>query len=522
MEDCGIHRILGHSEKAVAYMADGYARISGRPGVCMAQSVGAANLAAAMQDPHLGRSAVVAITGRHTAPMQYRNSYQEVPHEPLFAPVTKFSGRAESVEQLPHLLRTVFREATSGRPGPAHLDVAGHTGDVLMAMEGEAVLAVDEASRAYPAYRPHPDPIVVRQVTALMAKSQRPVLVADRGAVISGAGEALMRLARQLDCPVVTTLDAKDLVPETFPLYRGVVGLYGRSCANHAVAEADLVIYAGSDTSDHTTVNWTMPAPGTPIIQIDLDPAELGRNYAGTLGIQSDVRAGLEALAAAAGLSKRAEWTSRTAQFVQDWVAEVEPLFKDNSAYLRPAPICRALSEALPEDAVLVSDTGFSALWTGTMVAIRHSTQRYVRAAGSLGWAFPAALGAKCGAGGGPGICVTGGGGLDFYVAGGVPRGRRNIKTITVVNNNHSLAQGLRNLNIAYGNRISDKKEECYAYRDTDFAAIARDFDCLGLTVDKAEQFRPAFEQALKSELPVVIDVKTEFASQAPLPWVPE
>ena len=129
MEDCGIRRILGHSEKAVAYMADGYARIAGRPGVCMAQSVGAANLASGLQDPWLGQSAVIALTGRHVAPFQYRNAYQEVEHAPLFAPVTKFSGRADTLEQIPHLLRMAFREATSGTPRPVHLDIAGFTGD---------------------------------------------------------------------------------------------------------------------------------------------------------------------------------------------------------------------------------------------------------------------------------------------------------------------------------------------------------------------------------------------------------
>lgn len=522
MEDFGIHRILGHSEKAVAYMADGYARVSGRPGVCMAQSVGAANLAAAMQDPYLGRSAVVAITGRHAAPMQYRNAYQEVPHAPLFAPVTKFSGRADTVEQLPHLLRMAFREATTGRPGPAHIDIAGHTGDVMMAMEGDLSPAIDDVCKHYPASRPYPDPAVIKQAAALIARAERPVLVADRGAVICGAGDAVMKLALHLDAPVVTTLDAKDLVTEDFSHYRGVVGLYGRSCGNRTVAEADLVIYAGCDTSDHTTVNWTLPKPGTAIIQIDLDPAELGRNYTSTLGLQSDVRAGLEALAAATTSVRRTTWLARTATFVQDWIVEVEPLFKDDSAQLRPAPICRALTEVLPDNAVLVSDTGFSALWTGTMIAMRHRAQRYIRAAGSLGWAFPAALGAKCAAGERPVICFTGDGGFYYHLPELETARRRAIKTITIVNNNHSLAQGLRNLNIAYGNRVSDRKEECYAFRDTDFAAVARDFDCLGLTVDKVEQFRPAFEQALKSELPVVIDVKTEFASQAPLPWVPE
>ena len=135
MEDTKITRILGHSEKGVGYMADGYARVSGKPGICMAQSVGAANLAASLQDPYLGHSPVIAFTGRHVAAMQYRNSYQEVDHAPLFEPVTKLNAQMEVVEQMPHLIRQGFREATTGTPRPSHIDVAGFTGDALTPLE---------------------------------------------------------------------------------------------------------------------------------------------------------------------------------------------------------------------------------------------------------------------------------------------------------------------------------------------------------------------------------------------------
>ena len=180
MEDFGITRVLGHSEKAVAYMADGYARVSGRPGVCMAQSVGAANLAAGMQDPYLGHSPVIALTGRHVAQHQYRNSYQEVDHGPLYAPVTKFSGRIDALEQLPHLFRAAFREATTGTPRPVHLDVAGFTGDALTPLEGAFDLTVDEAHTRFPAFRPAPDPAAVERAVVAIRSAKRPVIIADR------------------------------------------------------------------------------------------------------------------------------------------------------------------------------------------------------------------------------------------------------------------------------------------------------------------------------------------------------
>ena len=521
MEDVGIKRILGHSEKAVAYMADGYARVSGRPGVCMAQSVGAANLASGMQDPYLGHSAVIAFTGRHVAPNQYRNAYQEVAHEPLYTAVTKFHGRIDTLEQIPHLMRQAFREATTGTPRPVHLDMAGYTGDAVTPLEGTFDIVADEAHTRYPAFRPAPDPAGVQRATAAIKASSRPVIVADRGVIISEASEAVARLAERIQAPVVATLDAKHAMTEDHPLFRGMLGSYGRSCANHVVAEADLVVYAGSNTSDHTTANYKMPKEGTAIIQIDLDPVEIGRNYPGVIGIQSDVRAALEALATAATAVKRDDWLAHTMKFVTEWRAEAEKARASDEVPLRPERICRELTELLPKDAILIADTGYAALWTGTLVYLRHSTQRYFRAAGSLGWSFPASLGAKCAAPDRPVICFCGDGGFFYHLPELETARRRGIKTVTIVNNNHSLGQGLRNLNIAYQGRDQTNKGECFEFLPTDFASVAKSFGCFGATVERPQDFRKAFEAAMASDLPAVIDVKTVFAHQAPMAWVP-
>lgn len=521
MEEVGIQRILGHSEKAVAYMADGFARISGRPAVCMAQSVGAANLAAGMQDPYLGHSPVIALTGRHVPPFQHRNAYQEVRHGPLYAAVTKFHGEIEQLEQFPHLLRLAFREATTGTPRPVHLDVGGLTGDAITPLEGQFDVVADEAHTRYPAFRPAPDPALVAKAVAAIKASARPVIIPDRGAVVSGAADAVAKLAARIQAPVVAMLDAKDIMVEDHPLFRGVGGLYGRGGANHVIAEADLVIYAGSNTGDHTTANWKMPRPGTAIVQIDLDPVEIGRNYHGVIGIQSDVRAGLEALAAAAPAAKHDEWLVQSAKHVDEWRQEAEKARSADSTPMRPERLAKELNEVLPRDAILVADTGYAALWSGTLIYLRHPGQRYIRAAGSLGWSFPAALGAKCAAPDRPVICFCGDGGFYYHLPELETARRRGIKTVTVVNNNHSLAQGLRNLNIAYEGKDQSRKGECFEFLETDFEKVAKSFGCFGVTVEKPQDFRKAFEAALASELPAVIDVKTVFAHQAPMAWVP-
>jgi len=521
MEDVGITRILGHSEKAVAYMADGYARVSGRPGICMSQSVGAANLASGMQDPYLGQSAVIALTGRHVAPMQYRNAYQEVAHEPLFAAVTKFQAVVETPEQLPLLLRQAFREATSGTPRPVHLDIAGHAGDTIGSAEREYDIVADEAHGNIPAHRPAPDPAALRRAAEAIAKSERPVIVADRGVVISGAEAAVAALAKKIKAPVVATLDAKAVMLEDDPLFAGIVGAYARSCANHVVAEADLVIFAGSNTADQTTANWTLPKQGTAIVQIDLDPSEIGRNYGGVIGVLADPRAALEGLAAICASGERAAWLDRARKHDAEWRAEADKARATEQMPMRPERLCRELTAVLPENAILFADTGYAAIWTGTMVYLTHPEQRYFRAAGSLGWSFPASLGAKCAAPDRPVICFCGDGGFYYHLPELETARRWNIKTVTIVNDNHCLSQGLRSINLAYKGRDEARKGDLYEYRDTDFARVAQSFDCFGVTVEDPRDFAKAFQQALASDLPAVIDVKTEFAGQAQNPWVP-
>ena len=521
IEDTKIVRVLGHSEKGVGYMADGYARISGRPGICMAQSVGAANLAASMQDPYLGHSPVIALTGRHIAAMQYRNAYQEVDHGPLFAPVTKFHAQMEVIEQMPHLIRQAFREATTSTPRPVHIDVAGFTGDALTPLDIDAEIDVDDCHTRFPAFTPAPDKSAIDRAIEAIALSKKPVIIADRGVIFSGAKDALKALGEKIQSPIAATLDAKSAILETDPLFRGMVGLYGRSCTNHMVDEADLIIYAGSNTSDHTTANWKLPKAGTPIIQIDLDPVEIGRNYPNTIGIQSDVRLALEALSKNAAPAKHDDWLEYTKSLVSKWKDEMHAELTRVDIPMRPQRLCHELTQVLPSDAILVADTGYSALWTGNLVDMLDPEQTYMRAAGSLGWSFPASIGAKAAAPKRTVVCFTGDGGFSYHLPELETAKRLGLPVIVIVNNNECLSQGVKNLNIAYGNRPEGRKSECYVYEKTDFAKIAQSFNCFGATVVDPKDFKAAFDAAVASNLPAVIDVKTEFAYQAQLAWVP-
>ncbi|MSP13562.1 MAG: thiamine pyrophosphate-binding protein [Chloroflexi bacterium] len=522
LEKLGVKRVLCHSEKAAAYMADGYARLSRGPGIAMAQSVGAANLAAGLQDPFLGLSPVIALTGRKPPIERYRHGYQEIDHWPLYAPVTKFNAYIDTVEQLPVILRQAFREATAGKPGPVHLELMGYQGETVAEGAADLEVVIEETFAKFPAFRPAPDADAVQQAARLLTQAQRPVLVAGGGAVASQAGPEILKLAMTLAMPVATSLNGKGIIPEDHPLAVGMVGTYSRWCANQIVSEADLVLFVGSQTGGQVTHFWNIPRPGTPIIQIDVDPTELGRNYPAQVPLLGDARVSLQQILQTLGpVTPKESWAAHAGQLVGQWRRELTSQLRSEATPIRPERLCQELSDFLPDDAVLVSDTGHAGMWSGGMLDLKYPGQSYLRAAGSLGWGFPAALGAKCARPERPVICFTGDGGFWYHLTEMETAVRCGINTITVINNNHSLNQDKAGVDQAYGSQTTGNPEEIWVFRDVDFAKVAESMGCLGIRVERPAEIREALEQAMTAGRPVVIDVVSDIEAFAPLPFVP-
>ena len=520
----GIRRILTHGEKASVYMADGYARACGRPGVTFAQCVGAANLAAGLRDPYLACTPLIAFTGGPYSHSRHRHTYQEIDDFALFKPVTKFTAKVDDVTRLPDLLRQAFRSAVTGTPGPVHIELEGHLGELERQTADLQVLAEERFSRLTP-FRPVADAEAIAQAGRLLEQAARPIIVAGGGARTSGAGPELVALAEKLAIPVATSMNAKELIPGGHPLSVGVCGTYSRKSANQAVLEADLVLFIGSRTGSQVTTWWKVPRPGTPVIELDIEPAELGRHYPNEVSLLGDARMTLRELIAAADertAGSRRVWVERTQSLAREWREEWAPLMDSDAVPMRPERLCRDLTALLPPETLLVADTGHAGMWTAGMVDLNKPGQGFIRAAGSLGWGLPAALGAKLAAPERPVLLFTGDGGFWYHLAEVETAVRCGINAVFLINNNRSLNQEIDIYADAYGGRLEGNHAELWKFTDASFAAIAESMGAKGIRVEKPGELGSALDQALSSGCPCVVEVLTEITATAPLAFTGE
>jgi acetolactate synthase I/II/III large subunit len=361
----------------------------------------------------------------------------------------------------------------------------------------------------------------IERIAALLKSARRVAIVAGDGAAASQAGPEVLALAGALAAPIATTLGARGIIPTTHRLSAGIAGSYSAPPANRIVHGAELVLFVGCDTGDQVTLNWRVPPRETAIVQIDADPVELGRSYPNTTGLLGDPKATLGRLNQVIGHPPRdTGFAEEATRIVADWRATMAPLLATEGAPARVERLCAEVTRALPADGILVADTGYSGIWTGTLVELDGAGQTYLRAAGSLGWSFPASLGAKCAAPGRTVLCFTGDGGFYYHLAELETAHRERIAVTVLVNNNSGFGQNLTGVRRIAGNRPG-RGEELIRFGPTDFAALARSFGVRGIRVERAAEIAPALAEALRAAEPVVIDVVSDLEPRAPEPWAP-
>jgi acetolactate synthase-1/2/3 large subunit len=513
-----IKRLHVHGEKSAAYMADGYARATGKPGICMAQVIGALNLAAGLRDAWLAHSPVIAMTGGREPKTKFRKVYQEIDDVPAFEPVTKFNATVDDVARFPDMLRQAFRVATTGTPGPVHLQFRGNEGQVD-AEEAEMEPLVEPQFARVPPYRPEPDQASVLAALKVLQDAQRPVIVAGGGVRASGAARELVALAETLQVPVATSLNGKDSIPGNHPLSVGVCGTYSRESANRVIGQADLVCFVGTETGGMTTHFWAVPKIGVAAIQIDIDPEAIGRNYPLQAGVNGDAKMTLSRMLAAAdkaSAGKRKAWITQAQTICKEWYGKYKGALESDAVPIRPERICHELSKHVPDDAIVVVDTGHAGMWMGGMYDLKSPGQSYMRSAGHLGWAFPAGLGAKCGAPERPVVTFTGDAGLWYHIGEIETAVRWKINAVTIVNNNGGGNQSKRGFDRVYGGTQTEQARELWTFNKVNFARIAEDMGALGIRVEHPSGIEAALAQALAANRPAVIDIVTDIEALAP------
>jgi acetolactate synthase I/II/III large subunit len=519
-----IKRIRTNGEKAAAYMADGYARASGRPGVCMAQHVGALNLAAGIRDAHLACCPLVAITGGATPQNKYRKAYQTNDDLMAFEQITKFNATVDHVCRIPDLLRQAFRLATSGTPGPVHLQFEGQEGQIdLQEADMDVEMMVEKRFTRVPGFRPEPQMDHVHELARVLAAAKRPVIVSGGGVRWSGAGQEVVALAEKLQIPIAHSLNGKGALPGTHPLLVGAVGRYSRKSANRVMQEADLVFFIGSQAGGMTTFGWQVPAFGKPAVQLDINPESLGRNYPVRASILGDAKVSLKKLievADGATAGSRKEWIERVQTIVAEWREEITPMLESDAVPIRPERICKELTDLLPSDGLLVVDTGHAGMWAGGLFDLTKPEQGYIRSAGHLGWAFPASLGAKCGCPERPVFCFTGDAGFWYHIGEIETAIRWGINAVIVVNNNHSGNQSSQGFKKAYNGKPTEKSHELWHLSKVNFAKIAEAIGAMGIRVEHPAELKGAIERAASADRLAVIDVVTDIDAVAPVAFI--
>jgi len=506
----GVRVVLGRSERSAFAMADAYARVTGKPTFGIVQfGPGATYLPASIIDAYWASSPLIAISGTTTTSTRHRYEYQELEQTSMFPAITKWAGDLPQPERIADVLRTAVRAAVSGVPGPVYLGIPADWFNKRLATAPD--IYAEAAFLKTPALRVAPLAQDVERTIALLASAEKPVLIAGGGVILSEAWAELTALAEALNIPVVTTMAGKGSIADSHPLSVGACGRYSRKVANDTLATADFCLAVGTKLSSMGTDVFKYPRKGTRIVHIDLDPNSLGRTYREEVSIVADSRAALTmfreaAVAARVNGSRWAGWTKQVQGSVASWLEDLERVSRDPlyEGRLNPYHLMRLLNQHIGDDDLLVADTGYMAAWAVTVLQQKQPGRQILRAAGSLGWAFPAAFGAKLAVGDKRRVFgLTGDGGIGYHIADLETALRLKTPVVQIVLNNCSLAFEYHVQKYVHEEMCPEASE----FLDVPFGDVARAFGAHGERVTSPEQFIPALRRAEESGKPAVVDV---------------
>ncbi|MFH1655403.1 MAG: biosynthetic-type acetolactate synthase large subunit [Candidatus Omnitrophota bacterium] len=496
--DAPIKFILTRHEQAAAHAADGYARTTGKVGVCVATSgPGATNLTTGIANAYMDSIPMVAFTGQVKTHLIGNDAFQEADVTGITRPITKYNFLVKDVKDLARTIKEAFHIAGTGRPGPVVIDLPV---DVQL-NETEFKYPEKADIRGYkPTLTGHPGQI--KKAAKTISASKKPILYVGGGVIISGASEELRQLAEKLAVPVTTTLLGLGAFPTDHPLSLGMLGMHGTAYANHATMESDLIIAVGARFDDRVTGRLDNFAPDAKVIHIDLDPTSISKNVHVDIPIVGDAKDSLKKLIK----------YIKTKPDTKNWLKKIEgwkkkyPLTYKKDDKLRPQYVIEQIYEATKGDAIVVTEVGQNQMWAAQWY--KYSKPRTFLSSGGLGtmgYGFPAAIGAKLGAPKKTVVDIAGDGSIQMNIQELATAVTYKIPVKLAVLNNGYLGM------VRQWQELFYKKRYSYTtLNNPDFVKLAESYGAVGIRVTKNKEVRPAIEKAIATDNLVLLDFHIE------------
>ena len=498
--DADINHILVRHEQAAAHAADGFARASGEVGVCLATSgPGATNLVTGIATAYMDSSPIVAITGQVPTHLIGNDAFQEADIIGITMPITKHNYQPRNPDLIPSVIKTSFDIAASGRPGPVLIDVPKEV------QEGELTKFDDNLIQT-PGYNPtlKGNPRQIKKAYELIKQAKRPLIIAGGGVILANACPELDKFAHLINAPVMSSLLGKGAIDETDDLALGMLGMHGRKVSNDTVNECDLLIAIGIRFSDRTTGRLDSFLPDGKVIHIDIDPAEIGKNVEVDLPIVGDAKnilTSLNELFEGYEVSKDVnEWTGK----IQKRKQELLPRVTYDDVPLKPQSVIKEISEVLTADSILTTDVGQNQMWAAHFYDVQKP-RKFISSGGlgTMGFGFPAAIGAKVACPDDPVISVNGDGGFLMVCQELATVREYDLPVIAIVLENRTLGMVYQWQSLLYNGRHSETK----LGHSPDFVKLAESFGVNAVKVEKPGETKDALKTAIKDNEPALINV---------------
>lgn len=505
-DDKDIKLIVSRHEQGAVFMADGYTRASGKPSVCMAsRGPGALNMAIGVHNAFMESSPVIALIGQVGQDIALRDAFEELDVVAVFRPFTKWAIEIQRAERIPELVQKAVRTAVSGRPRPVMISVP-------MNLQRDDVEEVFLPKTNFP--KPRADMKDLEAAVNRIVESSLPVILAGNGINSSGATRELLKFAEFLNIPVISTWGRNDVFPNDHPLFLGAAGFGATKVTSDYLKRADLILAIGCRFSEFTTMRYSFPKSDVALINIDIESEGLNRVFSPAIGIISDARLALEDLLVVARARVSENDLKKMKKAFDKEIKEARKTLlrgltvPDNQyggGYVHPGILVQHIQKAVKEDAIIVTDAGSLMTWVTRFYQFRQPKTMITPAGGSMGFGFPAAIGAQLAQPDRKVVAIIGDGAFMMVLQELETAVRYKIPVIAVVMNNFSFANVKEKQVREYGGRMVGCE-----YSNPDFAQLAKLFGAHGERIEKAEQIIPAMTRALHSDLPSVLDVMVD------------